>query len=112
MLMVKIEQIIDNIIIKDNAIYFGVEDGEHNIAYSTDPKNKYMVGTDTYEDVQTFLFGECYLNFNSSEALEQFKNYCINEFDQQKNDYCICSYAGLHVILEHVKDPKQIKFLA
>lgn len=103
MLLVTIETIINNIIIIDDALYFGVEDNG-KMTYSKEPKNKYMDGTDTYEDAQRFLFGEDYLNFNSIDALDEFKNYCINEFDQQSNDYCMLSYAGLEVMLELVED--------
>lgn len=104
MLKVKLEGIIDNIIILDNQLLFAMLDEDGQTVYTEVPQNKYMPYSDTYEDVQAFLFDKAYLNFNSAGALEDFKQYCINEFDSTKKDYCIIKYNGLHGIVEYEKD--------
>lgn len=104
MLKVSLEQIIDNIIIKDNLLLFGTHDEDGQQIWSETPQNKYIDGTDTYEDVDIFLFGHDYLNFNNAEALEEFKQFCINEIDHATNDYCTTNYNGLSCIIEKVKD--------
>ena len=104
MLNVKVEQIIDNIIIKDNLLLFGTHDEDGQPVWSETPQNKYMNGTDTYEDAHAYLFGQSYLNLNSAEALEEFKTFCINEFDATNKDYCMVKYNGLHCIIEKLED--------
>lgn len=104
MLNVTVEQIIDNIIIKDNLLLFGTHDEDGQPIWSETPQNKYMDGTDTYEDAHAFMFGQEYLNFNNAESLEQFKIFCLNEFDQQSKNYCRATYNGLHCIIEKLED--------
>lgn len=104
MLKVKLEGIIDNIIIKDNMLLFGTHDEDMQPIWSETPQNKYMEGTDTYEDVNALMFGQSYLNFNSAEALEEFKTFCIKEFDTTNKDYCTTKYHGLCCIVEKCED--------
>lgn len=104
MLKVKLEGIIDNIIIKDNMLLFGTHDEDMQPIWSETPQNKYMEGTDTYEDVHALMFGQDYLNFNSAGALKEFKQFCINEIDSATKDYCITKYNGLSCIIEKCED--------
>lgn len=104
MLKVSLEQIIDNIIIKDNMLLFGTHDEDGQPIWSETPQNKYMEGTDTYEDANILMFGKEYLNFNNAEALEEFKTFCIKEFDTTTKDYCTTKYHGLSCIIEKEDD--------
>lgn len=104
MLKVSLEQIIDNIIIKDNMLLFGTHDEDGQPIWSETPTNKYIDGTDTYEDANIFLFGKDYLNFNNAEALEEFKQFCIKEIDATTKDYCTTTYNGLSCIIEEKED--------
>ena len=108
MLKEKLEGIIDNILIKDNMLLFGTHDEDGQPIWSETPQNKYMEGTDTYEDVDALMFDKDYLNFNNAESLEAFKQFCIKEFDTTTKDYCTTNYNGLHCIIEKEDDGQHI----
>ena len=105
MLLVKVEQIIDNIIIKDDQLLFGIIDEDGQTVYTEEPTNKYMEGTDTYEDVNAFMFAPCYLNLTKQKAIDEFKNVCINEFNKTSKDVIFLMHNGLRVIVEDIGNP-------
>ena len=107
MLNVRFEQIIDNIIIKNDQMLFGF-DKDGQTVYTETPTNKYMEGTDTYDDVNAFMFAPCYLNLKKPKAIEELKQICINEFNKTSKSKVKIFYKGLQGIVEEIDDQQII----
>ena len=97
MLKINVETIVKNILIIDDRIYFEDAKGE----YVPTPCNRYSEGTDSYEASEIFLYGEEYLNFNDTEEVERFKEYCINQY---RNDIYSFKYRSLSVVMDFIPD--------
>ena len=101
MLRVSIESLIKNIMIVDDNIYFEDDKGE----MVPHPANRYRVGTDSYDFTQEMLFTGEYLNFNDSNEVEAFKDYCIRQY---RNDVYIFNYPDekpVHVVMDFIDNP-------
>lgn len=98
MLRINAEGIIKNIFIVDNHIYF--EDDKGIIV--DHPVNRYSEGTDSYEDAETFLYDEAYLNLNDAESIAAFKDYCISQYH---NDIYSFIFNGVNITMYYHDDP-------
>ena len=97
MINVKIESLLDNIVIFENELYFKL----NNRKYTQKPYNKYYFNSDSYDTVQVFLYHPDYLGFYSTYNINNFKNYCLNKLAE---DIIIFKYKGLSIILEEIED--------
>lgn len=99
MLRVNIESVIKNVFIVNDDIYF--EDDKGVIV--NHPANRYTEGTDSYEASELFLFNKEYLNFNDSNEVKSFMEYCITQYH---NDIYIFNYKSLGVVLDYMDNPE------
>lgn len=108
MLLVSIEgKLIDNIIIFRNELYFSdIDPTDEETIYSNVPVNEYVFNTDSFNEVQVFLYHEDYLGFCYTGNLTNFKNECLKQFSEGNT---IFKYNGLSVMLEEIEDPEAIR---
>ena len=102
MLLVSIDKRrIDNIIIIDNELLFSDTDEEDELFYTAKPVNEYVENTDYYHLVQSYLYDECYLDFNNETALESFKDECLKQHSKGNDSF---KFNGLSISLEEIED--------
>lgn len=98
MLRISAEGIVRNIFIVNDNVYY--EDDRGIIV--NHPANRYMVGTDSYEATNLFLFDEEYLNLNDEDNINEFKDYCINQY---RNDIYSFIFKGVSITMWYLDDP-------
>ena len=102
MLLISIEKKrIDNIIIIDNELLFSDSDENDEVVYSKDPVNEYVENTDYYHLVQSYLYDEDYLDFNTEQALESFKDECLKQHSKGNDSF---KFKGLSISLDEIED--------
>ena len=102
MLLISIEKKrIDNIIIIDHELLFSDSDENDEVVYSKDPVNEYVENTDYYHLVQSYLYDEDYLDFNTEQALESFKDECLKQHKEGNYSF---KFNGLSISLEEIED--------
>lgn len=100
-LLIQIEgNLIDNIVIKDNELFF-TETINGQTVYRYKPCSKYRYDTDSYRESMTLLFHPDYLNFISPNEIERFKNTVL--IHDKEMDYMF-KYNDLNVIITPVDD--------
>lgn len=98
MLRISAEGIVRNIFIVNDNVYY--EDDRGIIV--NHPANRYMVGTDSYEATNLFLFDEEYLNLNDEDNINEFKDYCIRQY---RNDIYSFIFKGVSITMWYLDDP-------
>lgn len=102
MLLVNIESIIKNIVISENELYFSYEDpATKDTIYTLVPTNEYIFDTDSFNNVQVFLYHHNYLGFNITYNIHKFKNYCLKQYSEGKK---LFKYNGLSCIIEEIEE--------
>ena len=109
MFKVKVESLIDNIIIFEGKLYFCCYyDSEEEDVFSEVPTNKYIFNSDSFNAVQVFLYHEDYLAFVYTGNIAKFKDECLKQYSEGNTSF---KYNGLSVIIEEVEDPEKIRVL-
>lgn len=108
MLIIKVEGLLDNMIIFDNELYFKCyyDSSEEEDVYLEAPFNKYHFDSDSFNIVQLYLFHEDYLGFYSTDKMFKFKQECLKQYSEGNS---LFKYNGLSVIIEEVEDPEKIR---
>ena len=103
LLLISIEKRrIDNIIIIGNELLFSYIDKETDEAiYSDVPVNEYEENSDYYHLVQSYLYDEEYLDFNTEQALESFKDECLKQHSKGNDSF---KFKGLSILLNEIED--------
>lgn len=103
MLLVNVEgNLIENMIILNDELLFSDLDERNNEAvYSNVPVNEYEENTDYYLLVQSYLYDECYLDFNTEGALESFKDECLKQHYKGNDSF---KFKGLSISLDEIED--------
>lgn len=102
MILINIEgNLIENMIIQDDKLLFSNTDLNDELYYQYAPVNEYMFNTDSYSQVNLFLFHEDYLGFIRPINHNNFKNECIKQLEAGVTNF---RYNGLNVILEEIED--------
>ena len=100
MLLVYINKnLIENIVIYKNELYFSELDSQEEIFYSKIPSNEYVKGTDLYLEVQAILYDV--LEFNEENNIETFKELCLMQFEKGIDSF---SFEDLDIFLEEIED--------
>lgn len=105
MFKVKVESLLDNIVIIDNELYFYSEAED---IYLEVPFNKYYFDSDSFNAVQVFLYHEDYLGFCYTGNIFNFRNECLKQLSEGNTSF---KYNGLSVIIEEVEDPEEINIV-
>lgn len=105
MISVKIESLIDNIVIFENELYFTYCPGGKNY-YMAKPYNKYFYGSDSFDAVQLFLYHPDYLGFYSIYNIDKFRECCLKQHSERNDHF---KYNGLSVIIEEVENDPLFK---
>lgn len=110
MLEVKVEGLLDNIIIFDNELYFKCyfDSLEEEDVYTEKPYNKYSFDSDSFNTVQLYLYHADYLGFYSVGNIFNFKMECLKQFSEGTS---LFKYNGLSVIIEEVEGPEKIRIV-
>ena len=110
MLKIKVEGLLDNIIIFKNSLYFKCyyDSTEEEDVYSEAPFNKYSFDSDSFNTVQLYLYHEDYLGFYSIGNIFNFKMECLKQYSEGKE---LFKYNGLSVIIDVVEDPEEIRIV-
>ena len=110
MLIVKVEGLLDNMIIFDNELYFKCyyDSSEEEDVNLEAPFNKYHFDSDSFNIVQLYLFHEDYLAFVYTGNIAKFKDECLKQYSEGNTSF---KYNGLSVIIEEVEDPEKIRVL-
>ena len=103
MLLVNVEgNLIENMIILNDELLFSDLDERNNEAvYSKDPVNEYEENSDVYLLVQSYLYEEDYLDFNTEGALESFKDECLKQHSKGNDSF---KFKGLSISLDEIED--------
>lgn len=102
MILIYIENsLIENMIIQDDKLLFSNTDLNDDLYYQYAPVNEYVFNTDSYSQVNLFLFHEDYLGFIKPINHNKFKNECIKQLEAGVTSF---RYNGLSVILEEIED--------
>ena len=80
---------------------FSDSDENDEVVYSKDPVNEYVENTDYYHLVQSYLYDEDYLDFNTEQALESFKDECLKQHKEGNYSF---KFNGLSISLEEIED--------
>lgn len=100
MLLVYINKnLIENIVIYNNELYFSDLDSNEEVFYSKVPSNEYVKGTDLYLEVQAILYDV--LEFKEEKNIEAFKECCLMQYEKGIDSF---SFKDLDVFLEETKD--------
>ena len=100
MILVSIEgQLIDNIVIYKNELYFSDVNSEEQVVYKTVPVNEYVENSDYYLKVQSILYDV--LEFDSEDNIKAFKECCLTMLNEGKYSF---NYRDLKVGLEEIED--------
>jgi len=110
MFIVKVEGLLDNIIIFENELYFKCyyDSTDEEDVYTEAPFNKYSFDSDSFNMVQLYLYHEDYLGFYSTANMFKFKNECLKQYSE---GFSLFKFKGLSVIIEEVEDPEKIRIL-
>lgn len=110
MFKVKVEGLLDNIIIFENELYFKCyyDSLEEEDVYTEKPYNKYSFDSDSFNTVQLFLYHEDYLGFYSVGNIFNFKMECLKQLSEGKE---LFKYKGLSVVIDVVEDPEKIRIV-
>jgi len=100
MLLVYINKnLIENIVIYNNELYFSDLDSQEEVFYSNVPANEYVEGTDKYLEVEAILYDV--LEFNEEKNIEAFKECCLMQFKEENYSFI---FEDLDIFLEEVED--------
>ena len=81
MLLVSIEgQLIDNIVIYKNELYFSDMDSTEEVVYKTVPVNEYVEKSDYYLEVEAIIHDV--LEFDSKDNINTFKECCLKQLKE------------------------------
>ena len=100
MLLVSIEgQLIDNIVIYKNELYFSDMDSTEEVVYKTVPVNEYVEKSDYYLEVEAIIHEV--LEFDSKDNINTFKECCLKQL--KENNYSF-TFKDLKIGLEETED--------
>ena len=110
MFIVKVESLLDNIVLYHNDLYFKCcyDSTEEEDVYNEKPYNKYSFDSDSFNLVQLYLYHADYLGFYSTENIFLFRNECLNKLAEDITSF---KYNGLSVNIDVVEDPEKIRLL-